>query len=154
MFRNGYMLVALLLIFTLGCAEAEWVSKKLEEMQKKQEQKKSLDSAGTPSGTEEVSSPQVSTSQAAVPTKREELTFTLADNSVIIGKFLQEELLFNSPLGQIKVKGEDVASFKDNILHLEDGTTLKGGFVIENVGINTEFREMQIKISDILSIAR
>ena len=158
MFRNGYMLVALLLFFSLGCAgaanTAEWISDKLNEMQQKQEQKKSLNSAGSPSDTEKVSSTQVSTSQVTDPTKRDELTFTLADNSVIMGKFLQEELPFSSQLGQFEVKGEDIASFKEGILHLEDGTTLKGSFTIESLGVKSEFGEMQIKVSDILSIVR
>jgi hypothetical protein len=154
MYRNGYMLVALLLFFTLGCAEAEWVSKKLDEMQKKQEQKKSLDSTGSTSGKEEISSSQVSASQVTDPTKREELTFTLADNSVIVGKFLQEELVFNSQFGELKVKGKDIASFNEGILHLEDGTTLQGSLALEEVGIISEFGEIQIKVADITGIVR
>lgn len=152
------MLVASLLFFSLGCAgaanTAEWVSDKLNEMQQKQEQKKLLNSAGSASDTEEVSSTQVPASQITDPTKREELTFTLTDNSVIVGKFLQEELDFNSQFGEHKIKGKDIASFNEGILHLEDGTTLKGSFTLEEVGIISEFGEIQIKVADITSIVR
>lgn len=150
MFRNSYILVVLLLVFSLGCAQvATAVSEKIKELQEAQKQRKLRDSADTPSETEEVLA-----AQAAVPTRREELTFTLVDNSVIIGNFLQEELPFDSQLGQHKVKGEDIASFKEGILRLEDGTVLEGGFTMESVGIKSEFGEIQTKISDILSIVR
>lgn len=158
MFRNGYMLVASLLFFSFGCAgaanTAEWVSDKLNEMQQKQEQKKLLNSAGSTSGKEEISPSQVPASHTETQTQKKDLTFTLADNSVIVGKFLQEELAFNSQFGEFKVKGNDIASFKEGILHLEDGTTLKGGFTIESVGVKNEFGEIQIKVSDITSIVR
>ncbi len=154
MFRNGYMLVALLLFFSLGCAEVEWVSKKLDEIKKEQEQKKSLDSTDSPSGTEKVPSTQVSTSEVTDSAKRDELTFTLTDNSVIVGKFLQEELVFNSQFGELEAKEKDITSFKEGILQLEDGTTLKASFTIETVGVKSEFGEIQIKVSDILSIVR
>jgi hypothetical protein len=152
------LLVVLLLFFSLGCAgaanTAEWVSDKLNEMQQKQEQKKLLKSAGSMSDTEEVSSTQVPASQITDPTKREELTFTLTDNSVIVGKFLQEELDFNSQFGEHKIKGNDIASFSEGILHLEDGTTLKGGLTLEELVIISEFGEIQIKVADIVSIVR
>jgi len=155
MFRNSYILVVLLLAFSLGCAQAATaVSNKIKELQEAQKQralheKELRDSTETPSETKEVLAAQVE-----VPTRREELTFTLTDNSVIIGKILQEELPFDSQLGQHKVNGEDIASFKEGILRLEDGTVLKGSFTIESVGIKSEFGEIQTKVSNILSIVR
>lgn len=160
MFRNSYILVVLLLAFSLGCAQAATaVSNKIKDLQEAQKQrelrakelraKELRDSTETPSETKEVSA-----AQAAVPTRREELTFTLTDNSVIIGKILQEGLPFDSQLGQHKVNGEDIASFKEGILRLEDGTVLKGSFTIESVGIKSEFGEIQTKVSNILSIVR
>ncbi len=149
MFRNSYMLLVLLLTFSLGCTQAEWVSKKIADAKKNHEERKALARTGSTSDTEEVSSTQVPD-----PTKREELTFTLTDNSVIVGKFLQEELDFNSQFGEHKIKGKDIASFNEGILLLEDGTTLKGSLTLEEIGIISEFGEIQIKVADITSIVR
>ena len=149
MFRNSYMLLVLLLTFSLGCTQAEWVSKKIADAKKNHEERKAFARTGSTSDTEEVSSTQVPD-----PTKREELTFTLTDNSVIVGKFLQEELDFNSEFGEHKIKGNDIASFNEGILLLEDGTTLKGSLTLEELGIISEFGEIQIKVADITSIVR
>jgi len=156
MLRNSYILVVLLLVVSLGCkAIAITAAEKIRDFHKQgvdakkerealEPQKKSelRDGADTPSETEEVLA------------KREELTFTLADDSVIVGKILQEELPFDSQFGQHKVNGEDIASFKEGILRLEDGTVLNGSFTIESVGIKSEFGEIQTKVSNILSIVR
>jgi hypothetical protein len=149
MFRNSYMLLVLLLTFSLGCTQTEWVSKKMEDIKKNHEERKAFAKTGSTSDNEGVSSAQVPD-----PTKRDELTFTLTDNSVIVGKFLQEELDFNSQFGALKVKGKDIDSFNEGILHLEDGTTLQGSLALEEVGIISEFGEIQIKVVDITGIVR
>lgn len=156
---KSYILIVLLMVFTTGCtkSQAQWWAKKLEEMEKKQEQKESKDvhdSKGTVSTPAAGISSQAPTSKALTPTKREELTFTLTDNSIIVGKPLLEEIPFNSPFGQLNVKVVDIASFKEGKLKLEDGTILEGSFAPESLRIKSEFGEVEIKVSDILSITR
>lgn len=155
--EKGHILIVLLVFFTTGCTEsqAQWWAKKLAAPEKTPGQNESEGSSKeTTPVPESVTSPRVPASEALSPAKREELTFTLTDNTVIIGKSLQEEIPFNSPFGQLNVKAEDIASFKEGRLKLGDGTSLEGSFVLESLRIKSEFGEIEIKVSDIISITR
>jgi hypothetical protein len=106
----------------------------------------------TPSiSTTEVTTKQMPTEVATKAT----FTINMKDGEKYIGEILLGEISFKTAYGLVKVKLDNLTSFSQGTIKMQDGSSIKGAIDHSTIKIKTTgLGELEIKTSDIESIAR
>lgn len=120
-------------------------------------------SSEQPSTTQELSpvTPSISTKEVTteqIPTDvvtKATFTIIMKDGEKYVGEILLEEISFKSAYGLVKVKPDNLTSFSQGTIKMQDGSSMKGSIDQSTIKIkSTGLGEIEIKTSDIESITR
>src|ERR1039458_8435857 len=101
----------------------------------------------------DLSSATTGKSDVNAPTTTNSYNVIMRDGTVLVGGIQIKEVKFIASYGPIEVNLNDVITFNDGFLTLNDGTKLKGTFVDGNLGLKTTRGQMNLPFASITSIS-
>jgi hypothetical protein len=101
----------------------------------------------------DLSSATTGKSDVNAPTTTNSYNVIMKDGTVLVGGIQIKEVKFIASYGPIEVNLNDVITFNDGFLTLNDGTKLKGTFVDGNLGLKTTRGQMNLPFASITSIS-
>lgn len=106
--------------------------------------------------TPSISTKEVTTEQMPTDvTTKATFTIHMTDGEKYIGEILLDEISFKSAFGLVKVKLDNLTSFSQGTIKMQDGSSMKGAIDHSTIKIKTTgLGELEIKVSDIESITR
>jgi hypothetical protein len=93
-------------------------------------------------------------SSSSSTTTTDNYTITMKDGTVVVGAIQIRKVKFSASYGAVEVNLNDVMTFNDGFLTLNDGSKLKGSFSSGNLTLKTTRDEMNLPFESITSITK